>query len=173
MPARPTTTFLSARGASVRIAPTGQDLTEDREIEGLVGADALAFTDVEGYNILMDITGSKQYVRTSEQGTVVTMNLMASKSGHAKLSKLQKDQEAGIIGTVHAIVAYPKLGNIILEGGVITSWPPYPGFGDGEVGNLTYQITWTYFTANADSVGVGATGDIGIVQTEDEAVAVA
>lgn len=158
MPARPTASFLSVIDTTIQIGPKEGPLVT---LEGLVGPDAITYTSVPGYTTQMDIAGNKQFIRTSERGTTMTITVMAASTGAAELLKLLKKQENGSIGFLKAIVSNQSVGTITCEDGVITEWPPAPSIGDGAVGDMSYQITWSYFSNNNDVVG-----GVGIVQAE-------
>ena len=154
--ARAKASFLSAIDTTFRIGPADGTL---EDIEGLVGADAISFTSVPGYTTQMDISGNKQFIRTSEQGTTMTVNVMAASTGASTLLTLLKKQENGSIGFLKCVVSNGSIGTFTGEGGVITEWPPAPAIGDGAVGDMAYIITWTTYSNNNDSVGA-----VGIVQ---------
>ncbi|MDE2725489.1 MAG: hypothetical protein OXI59_19135 [Gemmatimonadota bacterium] len=158
MPDKPKPKFLSAKDTSFRFGPKDGLVV----ISGLVGSDAITYTDVEAYNVQMDVSGNKQFVRTSEQGTVMTINLMASSAGAAHMRKFVEKQENGSVGFFEGVVTNPGQGTLELEGGVITRWPPGQAMGDGAVGDLSFQVTFTYFRNNAAAVQTG--GRVGVVQ---------
>ena len=162
MPVRPRATFLSAIDTTFQFGP---ELESEREggrltdIRGLVGSDAINYTPVSAYSVQMDISGNKQYVRNSEQGTVFTVNLLATSTGAAAFKQFVKSQENGRVGVFKGIVSNPGHGTLTLYGCVITEWPPSNSIGDGAVGDLAYQVTATYYTDDSD-----ITGGIGIVE---------
>ena len=112
---------------------------------GLVGSDAISFSATTGHNVQMDITGNKQFIRTSERGTVVTLNYLASSDSAIILKNFVASQENGLQGTLGGRISNNHAGDIELKGGVITEWPPFPSVGDGAVGDLSFQITFSYY----------------------------
>ena len=154
----PTAILLSAVDTTVLMGPHDGELEDVSD--GLIGSDAISYTPIEGYITKMDLKGNKIFIKTGDRGPTMTLNYMAGSVGAARVKSLKNRRENGEIGFIKAVVTNAGQGTTQFFYGVITQWAPTQGFGDGEVGDLTYEVAWTFYTDDSDIVGVP-----GIVET--------
>lgn len=144
---------LSALNTEVEFGPyveTGASSGEANleKLDGLIGTDAVSFTEIEGYSEgKKDLTGNKVYVRNSNYAPTMTINLMVTSAGAKYMRQQVQDQENPDHPTTlfQCVVAAESNEDLILEGGRIRTWPPFHGFGDGELGDLQYMIEFSSY----------------------------